>query len=283
MIFDRYHLTIANDANSFVLTYELASHHAAQAWAHIMNSLSVGSLRENFNPWHGLQVSPDDKINRLHELIDLLNEWLPDKIQDRWDYNDPQSSLNKLHIHFPEQLNNETDITKLKQLVEYNDTIHELEDIIRSSQYKLIWILLLPKSDETIELHDSDYIHFKPQREFGELCLHYPHVGRHVLELVKSRDYSCPKDQIVTQTKISAYHSLRFYDDPISEDRYKLGLINFYYRSKLKELIEINDPKLAYGYLPIGKLVALDGETIDREKVLSVIHETNRIVCWKFD
>lgn len=283
MIFDRYHLTIANDANSFVLTYELASHHAAQAWAHIMNSLSVGSLRENFNPWHGLQVSPDDKINRLHELIDLLNEWLPDKIQDRWDYNDPQSSLNKLHIHFPEQLNNETDITKLKQLVEYNDTIHELEDIIRSSQYKLIWILLLPKSDETIELHDSDYIHFKPQREFGELCLHYPHVGRHVLELVKSRDYSCPKDQIVTQTKISAYHSLRFYDDPISEDRYKLGLINFYYRSKLKELIEINDPKIAYGYLPIGKLVALDGETIDREKVLSVIQETNRIVCWKFD
>lgn len=283
MIFDRYHLTIANDANSFVLTYELASHHAAQAWAHIMNSLSVGSLRENFNPWHGPQVSPDDKINRLHELIDLLNEWLPDKIQDRWDYNDPQSSLNKLHIHFPEQLNNETDITKLKQLVEYNDTIHELEDIIRSSQYKLIWILLLPKSDETIELHDSDYIHFKPQREFGELCLHYPHVGRHVLELVKSRDYSCPKDQIVTQTKISAYHSLRFYDDPISEDRYKLGLINFYYRSKLKELIEINDPKIAYGYLPIGKLVELDGETIDREKVLSVIHETNRIVCWKFD
>ena len=282
MSYKHYHIVLANEANSYTLTYELASHHPAQEWARQMSSVSVEALRETFDPWMGIHDLPEDKINRLHELIELSNEWIPEKISDKWDYKNPQVSINKLHIHFPEQEKNETDPNRLSQLSEYNDVIHSLEYLIRKISYKnTLCLMVIPESEFRTELDVDDYQYFKASREFGELCLHYPHVGRHALELLKARDIVCPVDQIVSQTLITPYHSLRFSKDPYSESQYHNAFDKFYKVSQINQLFDRNDPKIAFGYIPIGKLTAVDDNIMPDEKVIEIVRNTNQILGWK--
>lgn len=282
-MFSKYTLTLGNRSDSYQFVYELEQHRPAQEWARIMQFVHVESLRPTLNPWHGLSSSTDEKVNRLNELIDLLNSWLPtdDKINSYWDSAAPQESLNRLHIHFPQHENNQTDSVKWLQLTEYNDTIHGLEDIIRTSAKEYIWLLLLilPNREIEIELEDADYTYFHPDRFFGELCLHYPQVGRHPLELVKAQDFTCPIDQIKSQNIITSYHTLRFYDDATA-DHYKDRLNDFYHRSTLKQVYDINDPKLAFGSITLGRLTTVNGNILSKEEVLSVVKATNKILGW---
>lgn len=281
-MFNRYTITLGKGSDSYQFKYELESHRPAQEWAKIMQTVSVDTLRPSLNPWHGLTRSPTEKIKRLNELIDLLNSWLPitDKIAGYWDDNDRQGSLNRLHIHFPEHEKNQPDPVKLSQLSEYNDIIHGIEDIIRiTSTKEYIWLLLVPNKDSEINLNDDDYKHFHPNRFFGELCLHYSHVGRHPLELLKARDFSCPLDQILPQRLITSYHSLRFYDD-FSAYQYRYWLSQFYPKSTLQHLYSIDDPKLAFGYITLGKLVAVNDNILSKEEILSIVKTSNKILGW---
>jgi len=240
-------------------------------------------LREGLDPWHGLTRSPVEKIARLNQLIDLLNTWLPnkDKIICHWDDDDSQGSLNKLHIHFPEHEKNETDPVKLSHLAEYNDIIHGIEDIIRLSKTSTdyVWLLIAPNRKNDIGFNDADYKYFHPDRFFGELCLHYPHVGRHPLELLKARDFSCPINQILPQRLITSYHTLRFHDDEPLEF-YKRWFSLFYKKSTLHKLYNIDDPKLAFGFITLGKLLAVNGRVLNKEEVLSIVKSTNKILNW---
>jgi hypothetical protein len=282
MSYKHYHITLSNAVDSYTFIYELSAHRPAQEWARQMDRLTVDSLRVGLDPWLGIHNLPEAKINRLNQLIDLLNEWIPDKILDKWDSKNPQSSLNKLHIHFPEQEKTETDPARVNQLSEYNDVIHALEYLIRKISYKdSLCILVIPESDFKTELNTDDYQHFKASREFGELCLHYPHVGRHALELLNARDIVCPVDQIVTQKLITPYHSLRFSKDPYSEKQYHSAFDKFYKISKINQLVDRNDPKIAVGYIPIGKLVSVNDSLVTIEVVTDIVKNTNKILGWK--
>jgi len=113
------------------------------------------------------------------------------------------------------------------------------------------------------------------------LCLHYPHVGRHPLELLKSRDIVCPVDQIVTQKLITPYHSLRFSKDPYSEQQYNSAFDKFYKISKINQIVDRNDPKLAFGYIPIGKLISVNDSLVTKEVITDIVRNTNKILSWK--
>lgn len=283
-MFSSYSIFIGNEHETFSLLYELERHRPAQEWARLMNLLTVDSLRLNFNPWHGLSRTSIEKVNRLNALIDLLNEWLPpdEKIPGHWDEKDPQNSLNRLHIHFPEHQKNEINSDRSLQLQEYNDTIHGLEDIIRLSatSKEYVWLLVLPDKGEKVALDDDDYKYFQPQRVFGELCLHYSHIGRHPLELLKARDFNCPIEQIVPQRLISPYHSLRFHDDATNE-QYHTWFSRFYEKSMIKQMHDLGDPKMAFGFISMGKLISINGKVLNRNEILSVIKSTNKILGWK--
>ena len=276
-MFKNYKVTLGNNSNSYQFEYELEQHRPAQEWANLMQSVTVDSLRLGLNPWQGLKKSTVETVNRLTELIELINEWLPesDCVLNCWDDADPTNSLNKLHVHFPHIEKNETDRTRLSQLTEYNDTIHCLEDIIRGGG----WLLILPDRNTEVSLIDDDFRHFHPHRFFGELCLHYPHIGKHPLELLKSKDFNCPVDQIFTQKLITSYHSLRFHEDATTE-QYMQRLNEFYKISTLNQAYSINDPKLAFGYITLGKLTTVNGKSLPKEEVLAVVKNTDTILTW---
>lgn len=279
MTYKQYHLTLGNSSSSYTLVYELEQHTPAQEWARLMKSTSVDSLRQSFNPWVG-SVSADKRIDasiKLNSLIESLNQWIPNKITNRWESGDFQNSLNKLHIHFPELENTETDPIRLAQLSEYNDTIHVLEHIYRNQDAERLMIVILPSMVSTVPIDDDDYLLFDPNVKFGEMVLHYPLVGRNVFELLKAKDYTCPVEQIRPQNIISPYHHLRFFDDPTSTELYHKQFKIFYDKSTIKEKYKIDDPNLAFGFIKLGRLTS----TLTRDEILNIVKSCNKIISWE--
>ena len=276
-----YNITIGNDVEEHVFSYRLRDTEPAKRWANLIQQTSVDQIRNKSDMFNGVDTSLNESITRLNNLIVKLNQWIPNKILGYWDNKNQQSSLNKLHIHFPELEKSESDLDKLSQLSEYNDLIHSLENLVNIKKFpELLWIVICPDSD-SIPLSASDYEQFTASRYFGELCIHYCHVGRHPLELMSSNDFHCPVEQILPQFEMNAFHSLRFYDDPYSEDQYKAYFKKFFKVSKLNTLLAEDDPKIALGYISIGSLHQVDNHAWTKSQVSDLIKNSYRVVRWE--
>lgn len=259
------------------LTYKLYSHGPAQTWAKLINNCNVEQLRKSLNPIRAIN-NIEDKINELIQLIEKMNSWMPTKIIAFNNTDTIAKNLNRLHIHFPELEKSETDTSRLEQLSAYNDLIHELETLNVAKNFS--YILICPNShyelDELISIEDFKY--FTPNRNPGDLLLHYCHVGRHPLELYLNKDVNCPADQILPQYKISPYHTLRFSKFTIDWRKFT----NFYYASKLTWPYKITDPRLAIGYIPIGTLIKInDVEVENNTEYQELLMPDTTIIGWK--
>ena len=259
------------------LTYKLYSHSPAQTWAKLINNCNVEQLRKSLNPIRAIN-NIEDKINELIQLIEKMNNWMPTKIIAFSNTDTIANNLNRLHIHFPELEKSETDTSRLEQLSAYNDLIHELETLNVAKNFS--YILICPDShyelDELISIEDFKY--FTPNRNIGDLLLHYCHVGRHPLELYLNNDVNCPADQILPQYKISPFHTLRFSKFTIDWKKFT----NFYYASKLTWPYKITDPRLAIGYIPIGTLIKInDVEVENNTEYQELLMPDTTIIGWK--
>lgn len=239
-----------------------------------MRQVSVTDLRPSLDPWHGLG-NYKEKAKELNLIIDQLNTWIPHTIPGYFDVNNPELSLNQLHVHFPEQQNVETDPVKLKQLTVYNDLIHQIDLGIRSKG-KNLFLLLCPNSNLFETIQDEDYKLFQPYWIFGDLMLHYPHVGRHPYEIFTTNDIDCPPDQIVCQSKISTFHTLRFSSAYLTKDNFK----NFYYESGIKWPYDFDNKKLSFGYIKLGQLATVNDEILDKESIIEIVKSSSKITNW---
>lgn len=282
-MYTAYSITLSGPSESCVLEYAIQNHEIAQAWASLMTQVSPAQLRETLNPWQNFGITELDKrIARLEELIDELNSWLPEDniIRKKWDYNNHQESVNRLHVHFPEQEKNERDEARRRQLSEYNDLIHEIEGMTHSSTKHRPYLLLCP--DGLTEVALTDFTRFRAQRHFGELCLHYCHVGRHPFELYSAGDLYCPSEQIIPQHAINTYHTLRFYDDDFLEHWHKQKFKQFYNRSTLKSVIAFDDPKIAFGYITLGNLVKVNNSVdFTKDFAYNLVRVCDKVERWE--
>lgn len=278
-MYQYYDITLRG-SNTLTLTYKLEQHRPAQVWASLVASAKIESLRSNLNPWQNFNKNLlTERISKLENLIDQLNTWLPDhnKITGKWNHQNHQESVNRLHVHFPEQEKTETDDTRRSQLTLYNDLIHEIEDLTIRPNESRPHLLICPDTNTRINLEEADYKYFKACHSFGSLCLHYCHVGRHPYELYSANDFNCPVNQIIPQNSISTYHTLRFYDTPYMEHWHKGRFFQFYQVSTLKQLIDFNDPKMAFGYIGLGKLVT----DVEKDDILKSVCDCSEIIDWK--
>lgn len=272
-MYTRYRITIANAVQEYDLTYKLDDHSVAQKWAYLMTKSSVSNLRKSLNPWRGLVSNYEENKNEIVDLIQQLNSWIPEKIiltGDDWN----QEGLNRLHVHFPELEKTETDPVRLKQLSKYNDLIHGLEHQYRNIKrgQERLYLLLCSDDTQTLPIEDSEYQYFSPTYSVGDLMLHYPHVGRHPFEILSANDLTVPLDQIVCQHRISTYHTLRFFEVKNYRDYFD----KFYYSSGIQWPYAVDDPKLAFGYIHLGKI-----ETESSlQEVVDVVKSCNKIVRW---
>ena len=275
-----YEITLESNSKQCVLTYRLESHRVAQQWAELVSQCNSSQLRTSLDPWRGILRNWDSKVSELDCLIVEINKWLPKKIEGYWNNTDPAESLNRLHVHFPEQERVETDISRRKQLTAYNDLIHELQFLynVKKKKKEFMYLLLCPDSPRSSwdEIQIDDYTLFSPNLNFGDLVLHYPHVGRHPLELYISKDTNCPADQILPQHSISPFHTLRFFDIRVLPHEFE----NFYNSCGLAWPYELQNPRLAVGYINLGKLEYVDQQPWTRSVTNTLVRSCDRVVDW---
>lgn len=262
------------DENKF--TYELLDNSVANTWAEFMKDADLDSLRPNLDPWHGLP-NLTEKIQEFNAVIENINQWIPEKI-NLFDADDPEHSLNSLHINFPKQERIEQDNTRLEQLRNFNDLLHQIDLGLRSKGQR-IFLLLCPDLGRSRSIEDSEYEFFQAGWRFGDLLLHYPHVGRHPFEIYTTNDRDVPSNQIVCQNKISALHTLRFFDAHINKTDFK----NFYQSSGIVWPYEFSDPKLAFGYIKLGTLTFVNNQKLSRQEILNTVKSSKKITKWHFD
>ena len=273
-----------NFTNNIKLTYDLVNHEIVDSWSKLITAQSVN----NICPYnHYIGYASDamlaQRINRLYELADIINTNTPEhviKTEIRKD--NYHEAINTMHVHFPLLKNDENYKHIWDILTEYNDAIHWIESTIQNKwsgikllESRLFRITLdFNKSTSLFNnIPDSAFSLFDPETLFGELKIHYTHVGRHAQELFLANDLVCPQDQFVPQRLYAASVRMYFTEDyRIDRNKWKL----FYnQRGKTFWKLDIDDPKLAFGYIKIGQLsnIEIDNVNIEIPLTLKDRHE----------
>jgi len=190
-------------------------------------------------------VSKDDEV----VLLKTINNTV-DKINKKYEINIPvitsDSDLNLLH-RATVPVNCE-----LWKII--NDSIHSYEQYkiqINSEPRVNAYFRFEPRN--LIPLTSEDFLFFKADREFGDLCMNYTHKGKHWLELQSDNDPNSLTDgQLQAETHLEAGGYLVF-RPPSPSPFYRLNkFIQWFTDTCPGKSIT---PDMAIGYLLLGKMV----------------------------
>lgn len=282
-----------NFTDNITLTYNLVNHEIVDSWTKLIIAQTVNDLCP-YN--HYIGYASDEvlnrRVNRLYELADIINASTPERvIKMEITRDNYQTAINTMHVHFPQLKNDENYKHIWDVLSEYNDNIHWIESTIKTSQSdsRLFRITLdFNKTDPIFnEIPKSAYSLFDPETLFGELKLHYTHVGRHAQELFLANDLICPQEQFVPQRVYSASVRMYFTENyRIDRNKWKM-----FYNQRGKSFwnLDIDDPKLGFGYMKIGQLsnIAIHGIDIPMPFTVTDRHEfrqklaNTQVVNWE--
>lgn len=126
-----------------------------------------------------------------------------------------------------------------------NDLIHYYER--EQQNYPPRWGFR--NGNSPMELVESDYDYFTVDRKYGYLYTMYPHVARHFAEAVMADD---PSGTIRPQELVRPNFFCWLGSDMIVEDKFMVMAKQFIDKYKLS--YDLNDKKLAIGYIPFARL-----------------------------
>jgi len=266
-----------NFTTGISLTYDIIDEAIGREWATHITKRNIDECCKinHFNGYASDEMIKI-KINRLYKLADYINTFSPSRIiKQEINKNTWKIALHEMHIHFPEMKNDEQYSDVWDSLTEYNDTIHWLESMLMT-----VWVdhptnslfrLTLDFNKNIFEFYpipDDAYKNFSPFLQFGGLFLHYTHVGKHSYEMIKVNDLICPKEQFMPQRTFNASCRLvfndYFYPNDISKQQFIEQWIQFYNDKGGLEYwgYDIDDPKIAFGFLKIGELIDISKNNI---------------------
>lgn len=274
--------------NDIELSYDLVNHTVTSLWKDLIVKHNINDCCK-INHYLGY-ASEDDilhKIERLYQLSDIINLRVPERVikhpitVDSW-----KNSLHLMHTHFPDLKNNNSYIDLWELLTEYNDIIHWLESVLPtvwesstpiSSKWFRITLDFNKSNTEMVDIPEDAYSLFDPGGNFGDLMLHYTHVGKNAYELFITNDFECPKDQFVPQRTFSASVRLHFMDNFLrtveQHECFNTMWNKFYLDRGGKDFFgyEIDDPKLAFGFMKIGTLTNISVQ--GNEQPIPISHD----------
>lgn len=260
-----------NFTDSISLYYELLDHEIVYNWANLIMERNITECCQ-INHYCGSHNPTllSQRIARLHELVDIINQYVPNKITKVIFTKDNfKNALNIMHVHFPELELDENYKHIHNYLSEYNDIIHWLEptlidfynDITDNSKFaiKLDFNKLYPFLKRH-EIGESAYKLFTANFMFGQLMLQYAHVGRNAWELFFANDLICPKNQYVPQSLYNASIRLHFFNNKLHDlnilNEFRNRWKNFYNLRGGKNFFgcDIDDPSIRFGFCQLGSL-----------------------------
>lgn len=271
---------VVNFSNNITVIYDLLNEDIVTSWTNLIKIKTVNDFcKINHYIGYANEEVINNYIQRLYEIADIINLHVPDRVIKKeinkatW-----KKALQEMHVHFPELKQDENYKDIWNYLSEYNDIIHWLESILlnvwnnstltESSLFR-ITLDFNKTTDTFVSISEDSYKLFDPYINFGDLCLHYTHVGKHAQELFIVNDLTCPPDQFVPQVTFSASCRMLFTDNFHNTDT-KKKLLQYRWNKFYNDRggydfwgYHIDDPKLAFGYLKIGNLTRIIENNID--------------------
>lgn len=286
---------IVNFSNNTKLIYDLIDHEISRSWSTLIINHNISDICPN-NHYVGYasRTLVLSKIDRLNQLADIINTRVPDRVvKQPITLTDYTNSLSVMHVHFPELKNDENYRDIWNYLTEYNDIIHWLEGTLPSLDHSRFFRITLDfnkAKTQFLPIPDSAYELFTSECNFGDLCLHYTHVGKNANEIFMTNDFVCPQDQFVPQRTFSASVRMHFYDNFHSTTEQKNRLQNnwnqFYIDRGGKDFwgYDIDDPKLAFGFLKIGHIseIRINDEISELNDIREHLAEST-IIDWNIE
>lgn len=287
---------IVNLENNVQLTYDIVNHDLTDSWSKLIVNRNISECCP-INHYSGFasQELISARILRLYQLSDIINDFSPKKINkveinaDTW-----KNAFQIMHIHFPELKNDSNYEKYFPILTEYNDIIHWLESIFLNYNTKNLFRITIDFNKKIYEFYplpNSAYELCEPFLNFGDLTLHYTHVGRHALEQFIVNDFTCPKDQFIPQRTFNASVRLTFNNYYQNTYKTKINLISewqkFYYNKGGKNYwgYDINDPMIQFGFIKIGSLnnIQKNNQYINLKNTdfLVLLLSENKILNWE--
>ena len=260
-----------NFSDNISIIYDLANENIINSWANLIKNKTVNDFcKINHYVGYADEAMINNYILRLYELADIINLRIPNRVikreinKDTW-----KEALHVMHVHFPEFKHDENYKDIWNYLSDYNDIIHWLESILlnvwstnnltESSLFR-ITLDFNKTTDTFLPIPEDAYKLCNPTTNFGDLSLHYTHVGKHAHELFVVNDLTCPANQFVPQVKFTASCRMLFTDYFHNSD-IKKQILHLRWKKFYKDRggykfwgYDIDDPRLAFGYLKIGQL-----------------------------
>lgn len=234
---------------NLTLTYKLYNNSVSELFYNRIKEQenNIASRTQFYN----FDESENDVKNKLDKIVNQIKSKYPNLLDS-----DSTDDLNTLHINFPKYHENATG--HLKELLQdFNYTIHHLENL-QLNKNRNTKRFLFACADDGVDLPADAYDMFTPKKQFGELYMNYPHVGKHFFEVFLDKDFDVPAEQIQLTNKMCnglyAWLGDDTYQERVNYMRLRGAMMMFYQNIKDKIGLEWGDPKLTIGYLPLGML-----------------------------
>jgi len=190
---------------------------------------------------------------KLNETITNLKRLKPDTFTHDFD-------LNRLHENFPDLVHAETNSEVRQWLVMFNYHLHYLERMQKGGRRQFLFC----SNCKTEPLEEEDYDLFRLGNQENTVYMNYPHVGKHITEIVQDEDVDVPAHHIIPTSILRP--DLLFHLD---EDRWvgKQKQLEEYINNWLKQIehklpYPIGDKRLSLGLIPVGKIINPDINSI---------------------
>lgn len=236
-------VVFSNGNELLSLYYIIYEWPAAEKFYHLIKISITNNAR--FISDTSFNVTADDEanlINRINNLIQKINL----KYSLQLSSIDENSDLNFLH-------RDAVPVT-CELWREINDAIHAYEQYkIQINDEPRINAYFKYMVDDAVPLETEDFLFFKTDRLFGDLCLNYTYKGKHWLELQSDNDIESIADgQLQPETRIAPDAYLIF-RPPSPSPFYRLNKFVRWFRNSVPNKSITLD--MALGYLLVGKLV----------------------------
>ena len=164
------------------------------------------------------------------------------------------------------EIKNETDLNELHRSSApvdcdlwrvINDRIHAYEQYkVQQNNEPRVNAYFRFETNDTVSLTQEDFLFFKTDREFGDLCMNYTHKGKHWLEIQSDNDIDAVTDgQLQPENRISPSGYMLF-RPPSPTPFFRLNKFVQWFKKHFPE--NPITPDLAVGYLLVGKLIMPD-------------------------
>jgi hypothetical protein len=234
-------IDFSNGEDTITLTYMIYEWNAANTFFNLVKT-AIDEKCE-FHSDTSFYISKDDEIKIISRINDIIKK-INLKYSENLSLIDADSDLNSLHF------------TSLKDnlWIELNDAIHAYEQYkVQVNSDPRINAYFTFITNASVKLNNEDFLFFKTDRNFGDLCVNYSHKGKHWLEAESDNDAeSINNGELHPEDKITPGGYMVF-RPPNLNPFYRMNkFVNWYKQNLPNNKFSI---EMAIGYLLVGKLV----------------------------